>query len=76
MRDAAAILGEINIMYHELFELELGISKINREGLMELSNRVEVSELVEIDPQIRRDEIMALIMQLTHEYIQITSHKT
>jgi hypothetical protein len=77
MKDPASILGEINNLYRELFDLEMGTSKISREDLMETTkvNTVETSDPIPIDYQVRHDQIMSLIMLLTHEYVQITTRK-
>lgn len=78
MKDPASILGKINSLYRELFELELGTSTINCEDMMETikADAVEAPAPVPLDYQVRHDQIMSQILQLTHEYIQMNSQKT
>lgn len=76
MKDPAAILSEMNSLYRELTEMELGTSRLAQKPTDRSLETLEKELLSTIDEtQTRRDEIMSAIMRLNHEYLQIVLRK-
>ena len=69
------LLDEINKLYQELFELDENKLGISREDIMGITAPIRKDAPLDFAIINRRERVMAMIMQLTHEYLRITGQK-